>query len=140
MFQDPSTLAATGLLAAALFAIVAGLISGLDDGTMSDHLMALTNTVDVGDVALIGIAGALLVVTPDPPGGIPRPLLLQASSLFAGIIAVFGLIRSVVILTDAGTTIGRLSGFLATLGVALASATVSFWTARESLVKERDQE
>lgn len=140
LFQDPSTLAATGLLLAVLFAIVAGLFSGLEEGTIQEHLLALTNTVDVGDVALLGIAGALLVVTPDPPGGIPRPLLLQAATLFAAIIAVFGVVRAVVVVSEAGTTFGRVSGFLATLGVALASATVAFWTAKESLVKEHDQD
>ncbi len=140
MFQDPATLAATGLLVAVLFAVIAGLINVLDGTTALDaqaRFMALTDTVDSGDVALVGIAVALLLVTPDPPGGIPRSLLLQFSAVISGVIAVFGIIRSLVLLFDGDSaTLLRGSGFLATLGVATAAATVSFYAAKESFRKE----
>jgi hypothetical protein len=140
MFQDPATLAATGLLFAVLFAVIAGLINVLDGTTALDaqgRFMALTDTVDSGDVALVGIAVALLLVTPDPPGGIPRSLLLQFSAVISGVIAVFGIIRSLVLLVDGNaSSLLRGSGFLATLGVATAAATVSFYAAKESFRKE----
>ena len=140
LFQDPATLAATGLLIAVLFAVVAGLINVLDSTTAVDaqaRFMALTDTVDSGDVALAGIAVALLLVTPDPPGGIPRPLLLQFSAVVTGVIAIFGIIRSFVLLgaADAATML-RASGFVATLGVAVAAATISFYAAKESFRRE----
>jgi len=140
MFQDPATLAATGLLFAVLFAVVAGLINVLDGATAVDaqaRFMALTDTVDSGDVALVGIAVALLLVTPDPPGGIPRSLLLQFSAVISGVIAIFGIIRAFVLLSDSGaSSLFRGSGFVATLGVAVAAATVSFYAAKESFRKE----
>lgn len=144
MFQDPATLAATGLLLAVLLAVIAGLINVLDGASVigaQARLMALTDTVDSGDVALVGIAVALLLVTPDPPGGIPRSLLLQFSAVIAGVIGIFGVIRAMVLLFDANSdAMLRGSGFLATLGVAAAAATVSFYAAKESFRKEAQDE
>lgn len=135
MFQDPSTLASTGLLTANLLAICAGLINFLGNpGILGfrGRLLALTTTVDVGDIALVGIAVALLVVTPDPPGGIPRKLLLQVATGLAGIITLFGAIRALELLTESTGITTKLAGFLATVGVMLAAATVSFYAARAS--------
>lgn len=142
MFQDASTLASTGLLTAVLFAVVAGLFRMLVDPGVEDikvRLLALTDTVDVGDVALLGIAVALLLVTPDPPGGIPRPFLLQLDALLAGIIAVFGVVRSVVLALGDESALFRFAEFLATMGVALAAATVCYYAAKESFLKERGE-
>jgi hypothetical protein len=135
---DPSTLASTGLLVAVLFAIVAGLINALGnpgDATIADRLLALTETVDVGDIALLGIAVALLLLTPDPPGGVDRPLLLKIDAVLAAIIAVYGVIRAVVLVAEHDVMAFRLAGFIATIGVALAAATVSFYAAKESVLK-----
>jgi hypothetical protein len=141
MVADPSTLASTGLLAAVLFAVVAGFLHVMEDAAdMQGRLLALTGTIDSGDVALVGIAVALLLVTPDPPGGIPRSLLLQFSAVLAGIMTVFELIRTVVVATGDGTTIAKLSDVLATFGVAAAAATVAFYAAKESFLKERAEE
>jgi hypothetical protein len=140
MFHDASTLASTGLIAAVLFAVVAGIINVFGDAPRwQDHLIALTDTVDVGDVALLGIAVALLLLTPDPPGGIERSTLLRADSVLAGIIAIFGVIRALVLIADEGAAAFRFAGFLATVGVALAAATVSFYSATESFLKQKGQ-
>lgn len=139
MAADPSTLASTGLLAAVLFAVVAGVINFFGDPggiTFADRLLALTETVDVGDVALLGIAVALLLLTPDPPGGINRPTLLRLDAVLAGVIAVFGVVRALVLVTNEGITLFRLAGFIATIGVAIAAATVAFYAAKESSLKQ----
>ncbi len=140
MVADPSTLAATGLIAAVLFAIGAGLLAVLGDPGPSGfrgRLLNLTNTVDVGDVALLGIAVALLLLTPDPPGGLSRPLLLQVVAGLAGIITFYGLIRALVILSSSSDVAARLAGFIATVGVAIAAATVGFYAAKESFLKKQ---
>ncbi|MCX7620895.1 MAG: hypothetical protein N2037_08650 [Acidimicrobiales bacterium] len=142
MFRDASTLASAGLLVAVLLAVVAGLLKVLVDPGIGDvevRLLALTDTVDVGDVALLGIAVALLLLTPDPPGGIPRPVLMQLDAVLAGVIAVFGVIRAVVLLIWEGSALFRFAECLATMGVALAAATVSYYAAKESFLKERGQ-
>lgn len=143
MFHDPSTLAATGLLVAVLFAVVAGILNFLADpglgGDLQTRLMALTNTVDVGDIALLGIAVALLLLTPDPPGGIERHLLMKADAALATVIAIFAVIRTFLLLIESGTAVlARGSGFLATLGVAVAAATIAFYAAKESFLKEAE--
>lgn len=143
MFQDPSTLASTGLLVAVLFAIVGGLINILEsagDPDIQTRLLALTGTVDVGDVALLGISVALLLLTPDPPGGVPRPLLLQFSAVLAGVITIFEVIRAIVLIVESGPIIGRTAGLVATLGVAIAAFTVAFYAAKESFLKEAHDE
>jgi hypothetical protein len=139
MAADPSTLAATGLLAAVLFAILAGVINFFGDPggvTFTDRLLALTETVDVGDVALLGIAVALLLLTPDPPGGIDRPLLLRIDAVLAAVIAVYGVVRALVLVAHEGVTLFRFAGFIATIGVAIAAATVAFYAAKESFLKQ----
>jgi hypothetical protein len=139
MFADPSTLASTGLLAAVLFAVVAGVINFLGapgDAALSIRLLALTETVDVGDVALLGIAVALLLLTPDPPGGVDRPLLLRLDAVLAGVITLYGVLRALVLVSQ-DTLLGyRAAGFIATVGVALAAFTVAFYAAKESFLKE----
>ena len=143
VFSDPSELAATGLIAAVLFAIVAGLFNFMAEvgpfGDFSNRLLALTQTVDVGDVALLGIATALLLLTPDPPGGMGRPMLLNVTAALSAIISAYGVIRSLVILTGNGDALGKFAGFVATLGVALAAATVAFYAAKESFLKKGTQ-
>jgi hypothetical protein len=140
MTADPSTLAATGLLAAVLFAVVAGIInffgSPAEGIAFADRLLALTETVDVGDVALLGIAVALLLLTPDPAGGIDRPLLLRVAAVLAAIIAVYGVVRALVLLADDGVMLFRFAGFIATIGVAIAAGTVAFYAAKESFLKQ----
>jgi len=72
LMHDPSTLAATGLLVAEVLAVLAGLIGALVSSPSTGvrgHLLNLTDTVDVGDVAVLGIAVALLLLTPDHPAG-----------------------------------------------------------------------
>jgi len=141
MVSDPSTLAATGLIAAVLFAIGAGLIAVLGKpvlgGGFRARLLNLTDTVDVGDVALLGLAVALLLLTPDPPGGFARSLLLQLTAALAGIIAVYGLIRALVLISSDIGVAFRLSGFIATVGVAIAAATIAFYAAKESFLKKQ---
>ena len=140
MAADPSTLASTGLLAAVLFAVVAGIINFFGDPgglSFADRLLALTETVDVGDVALLGIAVALLLLTPDPPGGIDRPLLLRIDAVLATVIAVYGVVRALVLLGHEGVFLFRLAGFIATVGVAMAAATVAFYAAKESFLKRQ---
>ena len=138
MFQDPSTLAATGLIAAVAFAAIAGLLNflGSDFIDVKARLFALTDTVDVGDVALLGIAVVLLLVTPDPPGGIERSTLLRVNAVLAAVIAGYGLLRCLIIAIDGGDFFAQFAAFLATLGVALASATVAFYAAKESFLKK----
>ncbi len=143
MFRDPSTLASTGLLTAVAFAVVAGLFAMLDGslgGDIRDRLLALTSTVDIGDVAILGIAVALLLLTPDPPGGVSRPLLLQLSAVLSGVIMIFELIRAFVVLAQEGDALGRIGGFVATLGVAIAAFTMAFYAAKESFLKEAQDE
>jgi hypothetical protein len=142
MTADPSTLAATGLLAAVVFAIVAGLINFLADPSPAGfrlRLLQLTNTVDVGDVALLGIAVALMLLTPDPPGGISRPLLLRVTAGLSAVISFYGLIRALVIMSETGSVVLRFGNFVATVGVAIAAATVAFYAAKESFLKQRGQ-
>jgi hypothetical protein len=142
MTADPSTLAATGLLAAVVFAVGAGLINFLADpspGGFRLRLLQLTNTVDVGDVALLGIAVALMLLTPDPPGGLSRPLLLRVDAALAAVIAFYGIIRSLVIMSESGSVVLRFGGFVATIGVSIAAATVGFYAAKESFLKQRGQ-
>jgi hypothetical protein len=139
MVADPSTLAATGLIAAVLFAIVAGLIAVLGDpgpsGTRG-RLLNLTNTVDVGDVALLGLAVALLLLTPDPPGGLARPLLLQLTALLAAIISVYAVVRALTIVSSDTDAAAQFAGFIATVGVGIAAATIAFYAAKESFLKK----
>jgi hypothetical protein len=140
MLADPSTLAATGLLTAVLLGVVAGLINALGDpgdAGLSGRLLALTETVDVGDVALLGIAVALLLLTPDPPGGVDRPVLLRVTAGLGALIAVYGVVRAVVLVTLDSVVAFRLAGFLATTGVALAAATVAHYAAREAVLKPK---
>jgi len=139
MVADPSTLAATGLIAAVVFATGAGLIGFLADPSFAGfrgRLLALTNTVDVGDVALLGIAVALLLLTPDPPGGFARPLLLQATAGLSGIISIYAVIRSLVLISSEGSAPLLLSAFVATVGVGIAAATIGFYAAKESFLKK----
>ena len=122
LFRDPSTLAATGLLVASIFNVVGGFINFFSDPVgegIRGRLLSLTDVVEIGDVALLGLVVTLLVVTVDPPGGIDRPLLLNVAAAVAGIIAAFGLLRAFVLLFESGTGLFRLSGFLVTIGAAL---------------------
>jgi hypothetical protein len=138
MMQDAPTLAATGLIAAVAFATVAGFVGFLvNPGTAGfrGRLLNLTNTVDVGDVALLGIAAVLLLVTVDPPGGIPRSTLLVIVSGLAAIITGYGVIRTVTLISQSGSALMRLDASVATLGVAIAAATVGYYAARESFFK-----
>jgi hypothetical protein len=131
-------LAATGLAAAVAFATVAGIIGFLvapNSAGFRGRLLNLTDTVDVGDVALLGIAVALLVLTVDPPGGIPRPVLLTVTSGLAAVITGYGLIRAIVLVSLKGSAAIRLDQALGTIGVAIAAATVAYWAARESFLK-----
>ena len=106
-------------------------------GGVRARLLNLTNTVDVGDVAVLGIAVALLVLTPDPPGGLRRAVLLQLSALLSAIIAVSGLVRAITLLTQSGISDAfRLNGFVGTVGVAIAAATIAFYAAKESFLKK----
>lgn len=139
MAADPSTLAATGLLAAVLFAVFAGLIAVLGDpgpAGMRGRLLNLTETVDVGDVAILGIAVALLLLTPDPPGGVARPLLLQLTALLASIISVYAVVRALVYVSSDVDAAARISDFIATVGVGIAAATIAFYAAKESFLKK----
>jgi len=140
MAADPSTLAATGLIGAVVFAIVGGFLGFLGHPLVlgfRGRLLNLTDTVDVGDVALLGIAVALLLLTPDPPGGLSRSLLLQATAALAAVITLFGVIRALVIISEDIGVAARLSGFVATVGVATAAATVGFYAAKESFLKRQ---
>jgi hypothetical protein len=140
MLKDPPTLAATGLIAAEVFAVVAGWFGFLADPLLSGfrgRLLNLTNTVDVGDVALLGIAVALLLLTADPPGGIPRSMLLQVTAVLAAIMAVYGVIRALVVISEHGSALLRFDSFVATIGVAIAAGTVAFYAASESFLKSR---
>ncbi len=147
MVADPSTLAATGLIAAVLFAIVAGLIAFFGNPRpfgFQGRLLNLTNTVDVGDVALLGIAVALLLLTPDPPGGFARSLLLLAVAALSAVISFYAVIRALVLISGSRDVYFnrtaaplRLSGFIATVGVGIAAATVGFYAAKESFLKKQ---
>lgn len=140
MVADPSTLAASGLIAAVLFAIGAGLIGFFGDpgeAGFRGRLLYLTNTVDVGDVAILGLAVVLLLLTPDPPGGFARPLLLQATAALAAIIAVYSVIRALTLVSASGSVPLRVSDFIATVGVGLAAATLAFYAATESFLKKK---
>jgi hypothetical protein len=65
-----------------------------------------------------------------------RALLLQLDAILATIITAYGVIRAIVLLSeDVGAAL-RVSGFIATIGVAVAAATVGFYAARESFLKE----
>ena len=139
MMKDAPTLAASGLIAAVACATVAGFFGFLVNPGLAGlrgRLLNLTNTVDVGDVALLGIAAVLLLVTPDPPGGISRATLLVAVSALATIITFYGVVRTIALVTDKGSAFMRLDEAVATLGVALAAATVAYYAARESFFKQ----
>jgi hypothetical protein len=138
MMSDAPTLAATGLIAAVAFATVAGFFGFLvNPGTAGfrGRLLNLTNTVDVGDVALLGVAAVLLLVTADPPGGIPRSTLLVILSGLAAIITAYGVIRTITLISQKGSALMRLDEAVATLGVAIAAATVGYYAARASFFK-----
>ena len=140
LFRDPATLAATGLLIASAFNVVAGFINVFTDPEgegIRGRLLSLTDVVEIGDVALLGLAVALLVLTVDPPGGLSRPLLLNLNSALASIIAVFGVVRAVVFVSLSGPIPYRVAGFIVTIGIAIAAATVAYWAARESFLKEQ---
>jgi hypothetical protein len=141
MFRDPSTLAATGLLLASTLNVLGGIINSLSDpgvGGFRERLYQLTDVVEIGDVALLGLAVALLVLTEDPPGGISRPLLLNLTAALSAIVGVLGVVRALTWVTDsAGPGPNRLAGFLVTVGLALAAATVAYWAARESFLKDQ---
>jgi hypothetical protein len=137
--KDPSTLASTGLLLAVVFAVLAGVLGfAADPGTegFRGRLLSLTDTVDVGDVALLGIAVALLVLTPDPPGGIRRSSLLSLDAGLGGVITIYGIVRAIALVTQEGSGFLRSSAFIATIGVAVAAATVGFYAARESFLAD----
>ncbi|GEM_PF-1725367 len=140
LFQDPSTLAATGLLVASIFNIIGGFINvftdPLGDG-IRGRLLLLTDVVEIGDVALLGLVVALLVLTVDPPGGISRSTLLNVTAALAGVVAAFGVLRAFVLLFESGPWPFRLAGFLVTIGITVAAATVSYWAARESFLKDQ---
>ncbi len=138
MMSDAPTLAATGLIVAVGCATVAGFFGFLvnpGSAGFRGRLLNLTNTVDVGDVALLGIAAVLLLLTADPPGGIPRSVLLTVTSALAAVIAGYGVIRTVVLISISGSAVLRIDEFIATLGVAVAAATVGYYTARASFFK-----
>jgi hypothetical protein len=140
LFRDPATLAATGLLIASAFNVVAGFINVFTDPEgegVRGRLLSLTDVVEIGDVALLGVAVGLLVLTVDPPGGISRPLLLNVASALASIVAVFGVIRAVVVVSLEGPWPFRIASFIVTIGIAVAAATVAYWAARESFLKEQ---
>lgn len=136
MFNDAATLVATGLLIASAFAIVSGMINFLGDpgplGGLRERIIALTITVDVGDIALLGVAVAMLVLTPDPPGGIPRKVLLLVTSGLSAIIAVFGVIRALEVISRDGGVIFRFAGFVATSGLVIAATTIAFFALKEA--------
>lgn len=140
MVSDASTLASTGLIFAVLFAIVGGIIGAFADpvtGGTRARLLNLTDTVDVGDVALLGLAVALLLLTPDPPGGFNRPTLLQAVAGLSGIVTIFGVIRALVLISESDVSGAlRAGGFVSTVGVVIAAATVAYYAARESFLKK----
>ena len=140
MLKDPPTLAAAGLIAAEVFAVVAGWFGFLADPSgagFRGRLLNLTSTVDVGDVALLGIAIALLLLTVDPPGGIPRSLLMDVAAVLAAVMAVYGVVRALVVISEKGSALLRFDGFVATIGVALAASTIAFYAASESFLKKR---
>ncbi len=139
VFDDAATLVASGLLVAIAFAIVAGFINFLGDpgplGGFRERLLALTLTVDVGDIALLGVAVAMLVLTPDPPGGIPRKVLLLAAGGMSAIITLFGVIRALVVLTAEGEILFRFAAFVATSGLVLAAATIAFFAMKQAATR-----
>lgn len=140
LFSDAATLVATGLLLASAFAILAGGINFLGDpgkyGGLRERIVALTITVDVGDIALLGVAVAMLVLTPDPPGGIPRKVLLWISAALSAIITLLGVIRGLEVITEDGSGIYRFAGFVATAGLVVAAATIAFFSAKEASVRD----
>ena len=140
MFQDPSTLAATGLLVASVFNLIGGFINALSDPLgdgVRGRLLQLTDVVEIGDVALLGLVVALLVLTVDPPGGISRSTLLNTTAGISGIVAAFGVLRAFLLVAESGAWPFRIAGFLVTIGVTLAAATVAYWAARESFLKDQ---
>jgi len=140
MFQDASTLASTGLIFAVFLAIGAGLINFAGDHgdiDMKARLLFLTDTVDVGDVALLGIAVALLLLTPDPPGGVPRSFLMRTAAIMSGVTMLYMLIRSAVLLTGTGDFVVALANSVTTLGVAVAAFTVTYYAWKEASIMEK---
>lgn len=139
LFRDPATLAATGLLIASMFNIVGGVINFFTDPLgfgLRGRLLGLTDIVEIGDIALLGLAVALLVLTVDPPGGISRPVLLNVTAALAAVVGAFGVLRALLLISESGPWPLRIAGFLVTFGVALAAITVAYWAARESFLKE----
>lgn len=148
---DPATFAASGLIAAVLFTVAAGLIAAVANERfhtrkLLDRLVSLTNTVDVGNVALLGGAVALLLLTPHPSGGFGRPLLLLVTAALSGVITIYAGIRALILISGSAQNrfypafyepgfLGRLSQTVATVGVGIAAATVGFYAARESFLK-----
>jgi hypothetical protein len=145
MFQDASTLAATGILAAVAMAILAGVSAFLGDPVINDEefrqrLLSLTDAAGIADVALLAVGVILLLLTPDPPGGIARSLLLRINAGLAGIITLYAVIRALVLVSTGDTGFFfKIADLTSNVGVALAAATVTFYAAKESFLKERGQ-
>ena len=82
------------------------------------------------------------LVRSSSPGGVRRPLLLQLVAFFAAVITIYGVIRSIVLISTKelnGAAVSgalRTSGFVATVGVSIAAATISFYAAKESFLKK----
>ena len=71
------------------------------------------------------------------PGGISRSTLLNITAVLSGVVAAFGLLRAFLLLTQSGGFPFRIAGFLVTIGLTLAAATVAYWAARESFLKDQ---
>ena len=57
--------------------------------------------------------------------------------MLAAIMALYGVIRAVVVLSESGSAVLRFDSFVATIGVALGAATIAFYAASESFLKKR---
>ena len=139
LFRDPSTLAATGLLIASSFNVIAGLINVFTDprGKASEDGCCRSPTWWRSAMWPCWRWPPPSWCSPSTPGGISRPFLLNTTSVLAAVVAVFGVIRAVAPLASLdGPVTYRVAGFVVTIGIAVAAATVSYWAARESFLKE----
>ena len=89
-----------------------------------------------------GLGPFVRQVSRHSPLGRGATLLLVYLAFFAAVITIYGVIRSIVLISTKelnGAAVSgalRTSGFVATVGVSIAAATISFYAAKESFLKK----
>ena len=64
-------------------------------------------------------------------------LASELSALLGAIISISGIVRAITLVSQSGSTALRIDSFLATIGVAIASATIAFYAAKVGFLKQQ---